>query len=235
MSFNNHDTNNHINLGNYEEFFILYMDNELTAEQMEMVDYFLSAHPDLQSEFELLMSTRLTPETFSISKEDLMADSMKIELIDEDLLLYLDKELSPEQSRVVELELASNPSYKAQHTLLLTAQLDTAETISYPNKEELYHRTERRIVAFRPWMRVAAAAILLLSVSGVVYFGKQGLQNGTGPTVAATTSPVKQTAPASDPVLNSGAPVKNNEQAALPKTVEDVAKNNEVNQQKAGG
>src|SRR3954468_24912685 len=112
MSFNNHDNKDHINLGNYEEFFILYMDNELTTEQMEMVDHFLSAHPDLQSEFELLMSTRLPPETFSISKEDLMADSMKIELIDEDLLLYVDKELSPEQSRVVELELASNPSYK---------------------------------------------------------------------------------------------------------------------------
>ena len=60
---------NTIHLGNYEEFFILYMDNELNEEQVKMVDEFLAAHPDLKAEFEILMSTKLPMEEFSFDKK----------------------------------------------------------------------------------------------------------------------------------------------------------------------
>ena len=42
MSFNQPDM---INPGNYEEYFILYMDNELGAEQKLMVENFIAQHP----------------------------------------------------------------------------------------------------------------------------------------------------------------------------------------------
>ena len=87
MSSNHNDNNQTIHLGNYEEFFILYMDNELTDDQMKMVDSFLAAHPDLQSEFDLLLSTRLPMEEFSFDKESLMADRMKLDAVEEELLL----------------------------------------------------------------------------------------------------------------------------------------------------
>jgi hypothetical protein len=49
MSFKQNDTNdnNMIHLGNYEEFFILYLDNELTDGQNKMVEEFLVQHPGL--------------------------------------------------------------------------------------------------------------------------------------------------------------------------------------------
>ena len=75
-----------IHLGNYEEFFVLYMDNELSNEEMTQVDAFLIEHPDLQAEFEILAGTKLPAETFVINKEDLLADSMKLNTIDEELL-----------------------------------------------------------------------------------------------------------------------------------------------------
>ncbi len=49
----------HINLGNYESFIILYMDNELNPDQVQMVEAFLALHPDLRTEFDLLMETKL--------------------------------------------------------------------------------------------------------------------------------------------------------------------------------
>ena len=168
MSFKQNDTNQ-IHLGNYEEFFILYMDNELTSEQMKMVDEFLASHPDLRGEFEVLMSIKLPSEEFSINKDELYAGSMKASsFINEDLLLYMDNELSPDKSKVVELELKSNKEYHFQHQLLLKTKLDASETITYPNKEELYRRTEK-VVAFKLWMRVAAAIILVAVLSFFYY------------------------------------------------------------------
>jgi hypothetical protein len=164
MLFNAND----INLGNYEEFFILYMDNELTDDQRKMVDVFLLAHPDLQAELEMLMSTRLPAEEFSFNKEVLLSGSMKLNAVDEDVLLYIDGELTAEKKKIVELELASNPSYQLQHQHLLQTKLDASEVMAYPNKKELYRRTER-VVAFKPWMRIAAAVIIIAAM-GVFYF-----------------------------------------------------------------
>ena len=177
MSFKQNDNNdNHIHLGNYEEFFVLYMDNELTAEQVKMVDDFLVTHPDLQAEFEILMSTKLPSEPFSINKADLFADSMKMNTVGEELLLYIDNELPSDQARVVELEMDANKEYRFQHELLLKTKLDAAEAIPYPNKKELYRREERRI-GFQPWMRIAAAAIIIAAM-GVIYFNNNPASTG---------------------------------------------------------
>src|SRR6476469_7899982 len=124
MSSKHNDTNSTIHLGNYEEFFILYMDNELTSEQMNMVDAFLVIHPDLRGEFEMLMSTKLPSEEFNIIKDELYADNMQSSSVGEDLLSYIDNELDAEKTKIVELELAANTDYRLQHAVLLQTKLD---------------------------------------------------------------------------------------------------------------
>ena len=114
MSFESNNMNT-IHLGNYEEFFILYMDNELSKEQVKMVDDFLIANPDLRAEFEILVSTKLPLEEFSFNKRDLFAENMNLSAIDEELLLYIDNELPADKKKIVELELASNKDYQLQH------------------------------------------------------------------------------------------------------------------------
>src|SRR4051812_5224427 len=115
MSSKQNDTNNTIHLGNYEEFFILYMDNELTPEQINMVDAFLVIHPDLRGEFEMLMSTKLPSEEFNIMKDELYADNMQSSSVGEDLLCYIDNELDADKTKIVELELAANSGYRSQY------------------------------------------------------------------------------------------------------------------------
>src|SRR5438874_7710740 len=105
MSFENNDMNT-IHLGNYEEFFILYVDSELSEDQVKMVDEFLGVHPDLKAELEILKSTKLPMEEFSFDKKDLLADNMKLSSVDEELLLYIDNELPADKKKTVELELA---------------------------------------------------------------------------------------------------------------------------------
>jgi hypothetical protein len=168
MSSKQNDNDLIIHPGNYEEFFILYMDQELNAAQMKMVEDFLAGNPGLQGEFELLMSTKLPSEELSFDKEGLLAENMKLSNVDEDLLLYIDNELPASRRSVVELELASNKNYQEQHRALLQTRLDPAENVVYPFKEALYRKTERTVF-FRPWMRIAAA-VILLAAGGVLYF-----------------------------------------------------------------
>ena len=167
---------NTIHRGNYEEFFILYMDNELSGEQIKMVDAFLAAHPDLKMEFDALMSTKLPTEEFSFDKKDLLAENMKLASVDEELLLYIDNELSTDQKKTVEMELVLNKNYQQQHQVLLQTKLDPSEIITYPHKKELYRQTVTT-VPFKVWMRVAAA-VVVIAISGLLYF-----RNSSSPTV----------------------------------------------------
>ncbi|MGZ8545024.1 MAG: hypothetical protein ACXWV0_06990, partial [Flavisolibacter sp.] len=162
-------------------------------DEMQQVDAFLLCHPDLQAEFEILGSTKLPAEEFSFNKEDLFAESMKVNAIDEDLLLYIDNELPAEKAKIMALELDANKDYQPQHQLLMKAKLDPSEKIIFPNKEILYQRTERRI--FQPWMRIAAAAVVIAAM-GVIYFNRPG--SSVTPAAVAkveTKKPVQENKP----------------------------------------
>jgi len=212
MSFEPNNMNT-IHLGNYEEFFILYMDNELSKEQVKMVDDFLLAHPDLKVEFDILMSTKLPWEEYSFKKNDLFAENMKLSGIDEELLLYIDGELPAGKEKILEVELASNKDYQQQHQVLSKTKLDPSEKIVYPYKKELYHRTER-VIAFKMWMRVAAA-VVVIAISGIVYFKNPPSitpipnSGNTAVTNKPDQNSEKQVEPANNVVMPSEAPVKN--------------------------
>jgi len=221
MSFEANNMNT-IHLGNYEEFFILYMDNELSKEQVQMVDDFLLANPDLKAELEMLMSTKLPVEEYGFDKKDLFAENMKLSSIEENLLLYIDNELPAGKKKIIDLELASNKNYKHQHNVLLQTKLDPSEKITYPNKKELYHRTER-VISFKMWTRVAAA-VVIIAMCGILYFeNPPSIKPATEEqTTAGTNNPVqnagKQNDAANTVVIPSESPVKN-----------DVAAGNENN------
>jgi len=212
MSFEANDMNT-IHLGNYEEFFILYMDNELSEQQVKMVDEFLLSNPDLRAEFEMLASTKLPLEELSFDKTDLFAENLKLSSIDEELLLYIDDELPAGKKKIIDLELASNKDYQVQLQLLMQTKLNPSEKIAYPNKKELYHRTER-VISLKIWMRVAAA-VVIIAIGGIVYFENPPSIAPTteGPNTAVTNTPDQnngiQDEPIDTVVVPFEAPVKN--------------------------
>lgn len=151
-----------INRDNYQEFFLLYIDGELSPEQCDAVERFAVAHPDLQEELDLLLTTRLDAEPVAyLDKESLLAESMKASVIDESLLLYIDDELKGADKASVEKQINSSAELQFQYQLLQRAKLDKSEQIAYPNKEELYRATEERRKTTYWWQVAAAVAILL--------------------------------------------------------------------------
>lgn len=174
MSFNTNNNNlDPISRNNYEEYFLLYADNELSEQDRLAVEVFVLAHPDLQGELDLFLSTKLPLENINLeNKETLLADNMKLNAIDESLLLYLDNELGETQKKLVKEKLIADENFKLQYESLLKTKLES-EKIAYPYKKELYHHEEKRRFVFSAyWMRIAAAVIILLGM-GIFFFTYQ--------------------------------------------------------------
>jgi hypothetical protein len=177
---------NHINITreNYEEYFLLYIDNELAVDERKAVEAFVLLHPDLREELDLLEGTRLDADLLSFPEKDaLLSHRLGAETIDESLLLYIDNELDNNNKKRVELEIRNNRNFRKQFEQLKAVKLDPSEKIICDFKSELYrNETSRKPLA---WMRVAAIALLVIGAGSLVI-----LNNNKGdvqPTVATTT------------------------------------------------
>jgi hypothetical protein len=168
-----------INRHNYEEYFILYMDNELSNEDRRVVEQFLQQHPDLQEELDLLMQYKLTPDESVIypAKEELLkingSSPVTLSNYDEWLVLYTDNELTPAQKRVVETFAAAHLSVQKELELLQKTKLQP-EAIVFPHKESLYRREEKVVrMPVRWWRAAAAVLILAFGLSAVLILNRK--------------------------------------------------------------
>jgi len=236
-----------INRHNYEEFFILYLDNELSSADRRQVDLFVQQHPDLGEELQMLQQTRLDsdPSIVFEGKESLM-QLPSLELInsnnyEEWLVQYIDNELNDEQNASVEVYAASNPAAGAALDILLKTKLQPENSITFFNKEILYRREEAPVRGIVPvmWWRVAAAVLLLiaLTIGGFTFFKNnsatpdkgiaktKGTQNVTTPQIAKEKkedveekSSLAQTNPDQSDEIKNSTPKNNNEATFAKKT-----------------
>lgn len=164
-SFGHQNSDNmNINRHNYEEFFILYMDKELSSEDRRMVEDFVQHHPDLKEELELLMQYKLVLDELVVfeNKETLIKGDAIINVAnyEEYFLSYIDDELTTAQKAAVEKFVADNPVAAKELTLLQKSKLQP-EDIVFANKESLYRREEKIRRLPVKWLRAAAAVLIL--------------------------------------------------------------------------
>ncbi len=160
-----------INRHNYEEYFILYMDNELGSDDRRMVETFVLQHPDLKEELDLLLQYKLSPDTEILfpGKEELIKVNgetpISLTNYEEWLVLYIDNELNADQRKIVVQFIATNPSVKEELAQLQQTKLQP-EQIVFGIKESLYRKEEKfRSLPVRWWRAVAAMLILALGLT----------------------------------------------------------------------
>ncbi len=153
-----------INQHNYEAFFLLYVDGELSATDKLAVDQFVQANPDLASELAMLMDMRLPEESILFGDKDSLfrKESAEVNLqnYEEQFLLYVDNELAPIEKEKVETFVLQHPSLQENFTQLKHTKLPL-ESMVFANKESLYRKEEKeKPVFYMRWQRVAIAAVL---------------------------------------------------------------------------
>lgn len=162
-------------MDNYEEYFLLYVDDELTPAERASVETFLLVHPELRSELDLYMDTRLLPEaTYFPGKDDLLRPSEDIHAsnIEEWQVQWLDGELDDDTAARVEAFTNTHPEARENMAWLRKAKLEP-EAIVFPHKASLYRRSEERTPVFRmQWVRIAVAAAVLIT-AGLLWLDRE--------------------------------------------------------------
>ena len=131
-----------INRNNYESFFLLYIDNELSAEEKTEVENFLLKNSDLSDEFDLLRDTKLADEGLTIFEhKELLYKSTALHIDTENceewFLLYTDNELSTDEKESVDRWLSNNPTYKPALEVLLHTQMPKETIVFSTTSEEI--------------------------------------------------------------------------------------------------
>lgn len=155
-----------INRLNYENYFLLYVDGELSATEMQAVESFAAENDDLADELEMLLQTKLPDENnfvFDNKSTLLRTTSNHINAInyEERFLLFVDGELS-NQSQLETLNfVAEHPQFKDAFDAIMQTKLQD-ELMLFPNKESLYRKEEtRKPVFYMHWQKLAIAAVLI--------------------------------------------------------------------------
>jgi hypothetical protein len=157
-----------INRHNYEEFFLLYVDNELTAGQRKIVEAFVAANSDLQEEFDLINQSTFTADAKldDAFMQSLLKPVEESSVNEEQLLLYVDEELPAVEKAIVEKELLTNTSLQKELLWLRRSQVKPDTSIVFPDKQLLYKQAEPARVfslsaSARRWSAAAAVVVLL--------------------------------------------------------------------------
>jgi anti-sigma factor RsiW len=212
-----------INRTTYEEYFLLYLDNELSDEHRRTVEQFLDSNPDLMPEFLALKETifESNDQVSFGSKEALYHTSASSTVneknYEEMLVLYFDGELNDVEKKEVESFAVAETGRQASFNLVGKARLIADDSVGYRNKEELYrHEKTRRIVPV--WMRWSAAAIFLLSAGAIWLFPNRSSE----PVVAQQQPQQKANNDTNDkPVTAATLPERQLPQADKPAVVPD--------------
>jgi hypothetical protein len=160
QSFNTISIQMDINRNNYETYFLLYLDDELTHHQRKTVELFIDIHLDLKVEFENLKSIKIPDdELLFFNKKNLYQSTIS----DNDLMLYIDKELNEKLNLGIENSIKNNPKLKAKLAQFKNCKL-TDEFIECPNKISLYKKDKNPIILLFIKRITAVAAILLLVI-----------------------------------------------------------------------
>ncbi|MBX3257504.1 MAG: hypothetical protein KF862_25485 [Chitinophagaceae bacterium] len=181
-----------INKHNYEEFFLLYTDNELNAEDRKAVEDFVAMHSGLKEELSALLQTRLPLEKspFLFNKEMLFRSGTTSGAInaanyESYFLLYTDNELTGQEREWVENFIMAHPDKKTELDLLLRVKLQPDNEVVFTGKTVLYRREKPVVSIAIPWRKIVAAASIILT-GALIWTNTGRIKKPSEPFVKAT-------------------------------------------------
>ena len=163
-----------INRLNYENYFLLYVDGELSATEMQAVDRFAAENEDLVDELNMLLQTKLPEEPYHFENKSslLRTTSEHINSIncEEKFLFFIDDELTEQEKEETLYFVSTHPEYQELFETLQQAKLPI-EHISFSDKESLFRKEEstKPVILLQWWkLAVAAAIIGIIAMVGIL-------------------------------------------------------------------
>ena len=183
-----------IDINNYEEYFLLYIDNEISVQERKEVELFLEENEELRIEFEMLKDTVNEPVRNMVLIDKSFLFKNEVEWInrenyEEIFVLYHDGELSEEQKIKTEEFLRKQPEFAAAFSLNSQAKLSPDKAVIFGNKKSLYRKEKAgRIIHINIYRSLAAAVFLGF---GLWFFVNQNNPSKQPAQIIASVNPGK--------------------------------------------
>lgn len=156
-----------ITRNNYEEFFLDYIEEEISAQNKELLEAFLVQHPDLKKELDEMMGKDFTCEATSVKTE--FASLKKIPFqanFDDFCIAHLEGDLNKYEKKAFENFIASQPEKEKDLNLYHKIKLTANTSLVFTDKKGLKRRN--KAIVFRQFvfttLATAASIAILFSV-----------------------------------------------------------------------
>ena len=188
-----------INRNNYEEYFLLYADNELTDSEKVEVIMFLKQNKDLEEEFRMIhytiskpdVNVELADKSFLLRKNE--ESFINEKNYEEVFVLYHDNELTENEKLETEEFLSHHTQLKNEFDLIGLARLTPEDSVIFPNKKKLYKKEKTgKVVPVIFWRALVAAVFIGFGLWVTQLYIQKG---GRKSAVAVQSIPAKQIAP----------------------------------------
>ena len=155
-----------ITRNNYEEFFLDYIEGEISATDKVTLESFLVENSDLKTELDEMMDMNVTSEDLTISCE---SNSLKAipfhENFDDFCIAKIEGDLDAYENEAFENYISSNPNKEKELTLYQQTKLEADKTIIFKEKKSLKRRNKGLILVRFVYTTLAAAASIALLFS----------------------------------------------------------------------
>ncbi len=186
-----------IDRNNYEEYFLLFADNELTDSEKVEVIMFLKNNKDLEEEFNMINYTVSRPDVnMRLTDKSFLFRNNTASLINEKnykevFVLYHDNELTENEKQETEEFLSVHKELKNEFELIGLAILTPESSVVFPNKKILYKKEkDGKVIPLIFWKAIAAAAFIGFGLwIAEMYFNNKN----EIPTVVVHSVPEKKT------------------------------------------
>lgn len=155
-----------INQHNYEHYFLMYIDNELSGEERAAVNDFIMQYPNYANKLEALQQLKISPDTLIYKNKFSL---YKLSEQDEQCIAYLENEMTSEEKASFENKLSANIALQSTVKQWQGAFLTKPTSIEIaPNfKNSLYKKSVQirplwDTVPFKRWASIAAILIVVI-------------------------------------------------------------------------
>jgi hypothetical protein len=169
-----------INQHNYEHYFLMYIDNELSAEERAAVNDFIMQYSNYANKLEALQQLKINPDNIIYENKFSL---YKLSEQDEQSITYLENEMTSEEKASFENKLSENITLQSTVKQWQGAFLSKPTNIEInPDfKNSLYKKSAQikplwATVTFKRWASVAA---ILLLVIGYNLFNAENKQEAS--------------------------------------------------------
>ena len=151
---------------NYEHYFLMYIDNELSGEERAAVNDFIMQYPNYANKLEALQQLKISPDTLIYENKFSL---YKLSEQDEQSITYLDNEMTNEEKASFENEISTDINLQTNVKQWQATFITPPTTIEIdPNfKNSLYKKSAQikplwATVTFKRWTSIAAILIVVI-------------------------------------------------------------------------